>query len=270
MVADTSDLQAAAGCNRPVQPTSKQRKLQPPQPCALVTQAAGQHHPQPAPSSTWAQFVDTEAETGQAAAGLHSQTSHLTTPHSTQKSPLHITGVHCRSGLQPESDAMSASGIDAELQAQHFIPTCTSTRPCELQQPEPTGSTDSRQSQAEEQPADGAYMLKAAPATSACKPLVPVFAKHKRHGFKPPAHVPPPGLAQASQCKPSTWQTNSSVPATQTAGNKPVFVFDGLHPRSRHVAVPMSFSSLHSYQKTWCAAVTEEVNIRCTPQLFPS
>lgn len=263
MVADTFALQAAAGCNRPVQPISKQRKLQPPQPCALVTQAASRHQPQPAPSSTWAEFVETEAETGEAAAGLHSQTSPLTTPDSTQKSPPHITGVHCRYGLQPEGLAVPAPGSDAELQAQHCIPRCTSIRPCEMQQ---AGGTDSQQSQADEQPRDGGNVLKATPTTSACKPLMPVFAKHKRHGFKPPAPVPP-GLAQASQCKPSTQQTNSSVQAAHSAGNKPVFVFDGLHPPSRHVAVPMSFSSLHSYQKTWCAAVTEEVNIRCTPQL---
>lgn len=215
--------------------------------------------------------MDTEAETGQTAAGLESQTRLLTSPDGSQKShlPSHIIGVQCRYRLQPESLAVSASGSRVEILAQPSTSRPNSTIiPGEVAQSEATGATDSQRSQTDQQPGNSGYIPEATPAANTCKPLVPVFAKHKRHVFKVPAPVPA-GREQTSQCKPPSRQTYSSVQTAQSTGNKPVFVFDGLQPPSRHVVVPTSFDSLHSYQQSWCAAVTEEVNIRSHISAFP-
>ena len=259
-------LQAATGGSSPAEPASKQR--QPPA-YSHVTKAAGQHCPLSKPSSAWEQFMDAEAETSQAKAEADSPTGSLTAADSSQKSPTqpYITGVKSRHGLQPQSLALSGPGSKVLQQAQHGTSRCTN-RSGSLPQAEPTGSTDSQQSHAGDQPSDGKQKPNATPAAIACKPLVPIFSKQKQHAFKPPEMVP--DHQGNSQCKAPSWQTSSPAQAAQDAGHKPAIVFDELYAVARHVAVPTSFASLHSYQQSWCSAVTEEINIRCTPPLATS
>ena len=264
-------LQAAVGCHRPIQPASKQIKLQPPQACNPVTKAASSHHAEPKPTSTWEQFVDAEAETSQAAAELDSPPGLLTTTDSSQKLPLqsHITAVDCRRESQPEGHTVSSSGSDLQQQAQQITSKYISTsKPGSLPQAEPKDTTWGQRSQATEQPSDQGVMPNVTPAATACKPLVPIFSKRRQHVFKPPALVA--GHQQTSPSKPPSRQTSCSVLSAQGAGNKPAFVFDELHALARHAVVPTSFVSLHGYQQSWCAAVTEEINIRCTTHRFCS
>jgi len=60
-----------------------------------------------------------------------------------------------------------------------------------------------------------------------------------------------------------------AVQAAQTwqSGSQPAVVFCGLDAESavRHAVIPTSFASLHAYKQAWCAAVTEEINIRYSP-----
>ena len=239
-------LQAAAVCNNPAQPAIKQR--QPPQACNHVSKAAGQQLPLPHPSSAWEQFIDAEAETSQAAAEADSSQKSLT--------QSHITGVMCRHGLQSQSLASSGPVSKVLQQAQHGTSRCGS-----LPQAEPTYTLGSQQSHAGAQPSNEEHKPNTTPAATACKPLVPIFSKHKQHVFKPPAMMP--ANHGNSQCKAPSQQTSSSVQGSQDASNKPAIVFDELHAVARHIAVPTSFACLRSYQQIWCDAVTEEVNIRC-------
>ena len=255
-------LQAAADGNNP---TSKQR--QPPQDSNPVTKAG--QRPLPKPSSAWEQFMDAEAETSQAAPEADSPTGLLTAPHSSQKSLTqpHIPGVSCRRGLQSGSLAASAPGSKVHQQAHCGMTKCIgASRSSRLPQAGPIDTTGSQQSHAGDQLSDGQYKANATPAATACKPLVPIFSKHKQHVFKPPAMVP--GHEENSQSKAPSWQNSSSVQAAHGVDSKPVFVFDELHAVARHVAIPVSFASLHSYQQSWSGAVTEEVNIRYTPELL--
>ena len=250
-------LQAAAGGNIPAKPASKQR--QPPQACNPVT-TAGQQRSLPKPSSAREQFLNAEAEISQAAAEADSPTGLLTSPDSSQKSltQSHITGVNCRYGSQSQSQALSGLGSKAQ-QAQHSTSRCTS-KSGTLPQAEPTDTSGGQRSHVGDQPSTGKHRPNATPPATACKPLVPIFSKHKQHVFKLPAMVP--GHAGNSQGKPPSWQNSSSVQAAQGADSKPAFVFDKLHAVARRVAVPTSFASLCSYQQSWSGAVTEEVNIR--------
>ena len=97
---------------------------------------------------------------------------------------------------------------------------------------------------------------------------VPVLGKHK--GFKPPAIVPGHHPSQP-QLRPLDTQMPhvKAVQAAQTwqSGSQPAIVFCGpdAEPAVRHAVIPTSFASLHAYKQAWCAAVTEEINIRYSP-----
>ncbi len=97
---------------------------------------------------------------------------------------------------------------------------------------------------------------------------VPVLGKHK--GFKPPAMLPGHQPSQP-QLRPSDTQMPhvKAVQAAQTwqSGSQPAIVFCGpdAEPAVRHAVIPTSFASLHAYKQAWCAAVTEEINIRYSP-----
>ncbi len=97
---------------------------------------------------------------------------------------------------------------------------------------------------------------------------VPVLGKHK--GFKAPAMVPGHQPSQP-QLRPSDTQMPhvKAVQAAQTlqSGSQPAIVFCGpdAEPAVRHAVIPTSFASLHAYKQAWCAAVTEEINIRYSP-----
>ena len=97
---------------------------------------------------------------------------------------------------------------------------------------------------------------------------VPVLGKHK--GFKPPAMVPGHQPSQP-QLRPSDTQMPhvEAVQAAQTwqSGSQPAIVFGGpdAEPAARHAVIPTSFASLHAYKQAWCAAVTEEINIKYSP-----
>ena len=212
--------------------------------------------------------MDAESETSPAAAEADSPTDFVTAPDSSQKSLTqpHNTDVNCRHGLRSGSLAASALGSKVQQQAQHRMPKGTSaSRSDSVLQAESTDTTGSQQSHARDQPSDGKRKPNVTPAATACKPLVPIFSRHKQHVFKPPAVVP--GHEGNRQIKTSLRQTSSSVQAAQGTDSKPAIVFDKLHAVARHVAVPTSFAKLHSYQQSWCGAVTEEINIRCIPEL---
>lgn len=260
-------LQAAASGNTPAQPISKQQ--QPPQACNSAKAAAGPQDPPPRISSAWEQFMDAEAETSQAAAETNSSTGLLTAPNRLQK-PLnqpHHTGATCRPGLQSGSLAASGPGSRVQQQAQNDVSRSANTSRSDiLSQAGPTDTTGGQHPHTGDKPSSVKHKPGATPTATACKLLVPVFSKHKQRVFKLPAVVP--GQEGNSHCKAPSQQTSARMQASQDAGKKPEFVFDEVHAMGRNVAVPTSFASLHSYQQSWCGAVTEEINIRCTRQLF--
>lgn len=260
-------LQATAGGNTSAQPGSMQQL--PHQACNSATSAAGPHDPPPRLSSAWEQFMDAEAETSQAAAENDSPTGPLTAPNSLQKplSQPDVTDATCGPGLQSGSLAALGPGSKTQQQAQNDVSRIASTsRSGTLPQAGPIDTAGGQHQHTGNQPSSVQHKPDATPAATACKLLVPVFSKHKQRVFKPPAAVP--AQEGNSQCKAPSRQTNAPVHAALDAGKKPAFVFDEVHAMARHVAVPTSFASLHSYQHSWCGAVTEEINIRCTPQLF--
>ena len=90
---------------------------------------------------------------------------------------------------------------------------------------------------------------------------ISVLGKHK--AFKAPALMPGP---PPSQPQPGAVHTlppcTKAVQGQQTGQAALVFCGPGAAPAARHVAIPTSFASLHAYKQVWCAAVTEEINIR--------
>lgn len=99
---------------------------------------------------------------------------------------------------------------------------------------------------------------------------VPMFSKHK--GFKTPAMVSGIQEAQLQTVKAQQQQQRQqqSKPNVQTGicgPQQPAFVFCGPPegPLLRHAAIPVSFTSLNAYKQVWCAAVTEEINLRYSP-----
>ncbi len=97
---------------------------------------------------------------------------------------------------------------------------------------------------------------------------VPVLGKHK--GFKAPAMVPGHHPSQPQLRLSGTQMPHvKAVQAAHTwqSGSQPAIVFCGpvAEPAVRHAVIPTSFASLHAYKQAWCAAVTEEINIRYSP-----
>lgn len=263
-----TDLQAAAGGNIPAHPGSMQQ--QPHHACNSATKtAASPCGRPPTPSSAWEQFMDAEAEASQGAAETDSPTGLLTAPNSLQKplSQPQFTSTKGRPGLPSGSLSASGPGSRLQQQAQNGVSTFANTsRFGTLPQAGPTDTAGGQHPHTDDQPSSVQHKPDATPAATACKLLVPVFSKHKQRVFKPPAVVP--AQEGNSKCKAPSQQTSAPVQAAQDAGKTPALVFDEMHTMGRYVAVPTSFASLHSYQQSWCGAVTEEINIRCTPQLF--
>lgn len=100
--------------------------------------------------------------------------------------------------------------------------------------------------------------------TSYTAPSLTVPSLRKRKGFTAPAMVPGHQQSQHQASRPCVQQSKLSAEMAPCVHHRPAIVFCGpcAEPVQRHMAIPTYFASLQAYKQTWCAAVTEELNIR--------
>ena len=243
---------------------SQQGNSQPTQATEFASIPRRQHQQQQQNQhSKWANFVVAEPENGLAAAQVGSPTGPPTTPYDSlsQSHTVSTGGAHW---LKPDSHAVSGLGGSPQEGSQQDTPSSTASRkPGPQPQPELHQQVNAQQCDVHQQPVADKSASTAAPAaalTAARKPLVPVLNKRQHSVFKPPMLMA--GHQQARPGQGPLQQTSSPI-SVHNAGTRPAFVFDPVHAEARHVAVPTSFMSLHSYKQSWSAAVSEEINVRC-------